>query len=170
MPCHLHLLRLLLCQARHPLPHSSPPKQRSLSREGAGATQPPSASPASHSSCLWSRDGHHACLKLLPSAREPTPIYRHCFHRNMGPEFQTGFTTLLSTTSHKSETFLFLFFLSFFFFLYACPTAAPRHMEVLGQGSDLSRSCDHQVWQRWILNPLCQAGEGTCLPGLQRCY
>ena len=26
-----------------------------------------------------------------------------------------------------------------------------------------------ELWQRWILNPLCPAGDWTCIPGLQRC-
>ena len=51
----------------------------------------------------------------------------------------------------------FFFSFSFFFFL-----AAPQHMEFPGQGSDLSNPSP-QLQQLWILNPLCQAGDQTCV-------
>ena len=51
----------------------------------------------------------------------------------------------------------FLFFLSFLFL------AAPRHRELPGQGSDPKL----QLQQRWILNPLCQAGIEPVSPGSQ---
>ena len=44
-------------------------------------------------------------------------------------------------------------------------------MELPNQGSDLSHSCDlrHSYWHLRNLNPLCPAGNWTCIPALQRC-
>ena len=52
-----------------------------------------------------------------------------------------------------------LFFFSFL--------AALQHVELPGQGTVLSCSCDLQQFQ--ILNPLCWSGNRTCIPVLQRC-
>ena len=48
--------------------------------------------------------------------------------------------------------------------------AAPLYMEFLGQGSDLSRSCDlcHSFGSAGSFNPLCQARNLTCILALQR--
>ena len=45
--------------------------------------------------------------------------------------------------------------------------AAPQHREVPGPGT---RSKPQQLWQRWILNPLCRARDRTCIPELQQCH
>ena len=59
---------------------------------------------------------------------------------------------------HGSPSWPFSFcFVLFYFF------ATPWHMEFPGQGSDPSSSCDQ------ILNPLCEAGNRTCVLALQRC-
>ena len=52
-----------------------------------------------------------------------------------------------------------------FFFL-----AAPQHMEFLGQGSDLSHSCNlrHSYSNTGSLNLVCQARDRTCILALQR--
>lgn len=42
-------------------------------------------------------------------------------------------------------------------------------MEVLGQGSKPELRPKLQLRQRWILNPLPEAGNRTCVPTLQRC-
>ena len=58
---------------------------------------------------------------------------------------------------------LLFFFFSFF--------ATPQHMEFLGQGLDLSCICNlqHSCGNAGSLNPLCQAGDRTCIPAPQRC-
>ena len=45
--------------------------------------------------------------------------------------------------------------------------AALQHMEFPGQGSDLSHSFDlcHSSGKAGFLNPLCRAGDRTCVPG-----
>lgn len=50
--------------------------------------------------------------------------------------------------------------------------AALRHTEFLGQGSDLSHSCDPypQLWQRRILQPTVPGGDQTRVLELQRCH
>ena len=76
--------------------------------------------------------------------------------------------------------FLFLFLFFFFFFVFLEPYT--QHMEVprLGVKSELllpayitatatldpNRICDlyHSSWQRWILNPLSEARDRTCIP------
>ena len=49
--------------------------------------------------------------------------------------------------------------------------ATPQHMEFLGQGSDLSCSCElcHIYGNARSFNPLCQAGNRTSVLVLQRC-
>ena len=57
--------------------------------------------------------------------------------------------------------------ISFFcLFVFGCPEA-----ELLGRGSDPIQQpwTKPQLWQRQILNPLCQAGDRTCIPVLLRC-
>ena len=39
-----------------------------------------------------------------------------------------------------------------------------------GIGSKLQLRPELQLWQCRILNPLCQAGDGTCVPELPRCH
>jgi len=65
-----------------------------------------------------------------------------------------------------SVCFFFCFF-CFFFFLFWLAMA----YEVLGQGSDPSCICDlhHNCGNARSFNPLCQAGDGTCVLKLQRC-
>ena len=51
-------------------------------------------------------------------------------------------------------------------------SATPRHVEYgvprPGSRSELQPRTTLQLWQRWILNPLHQAGYRTCVPALQR--
>ena len=49
-------------------------------------------------------------------------------------------------------------------------STAPRHMEFLGQGSDLSHSCNlrHSSSHARSFDPLCQAGDRTCIPAFRR--
>ena len=47
-------------------------------------------------------------------------------------------------------------------FLFSSFWAALWRMKFLGQESDLSYSCN--LPQCWILNPLCWAGDRTCIP------
>ena len=58
-----------------------------------------------------------------------------------------------------------------YFFLFWLPCGS---MECLGQGSDLSHSCNlclsHGCSNARFLNPLGWAGDQTCLPALPRCY
>ena len=56
----------------------------------------------------------------------------------------------------------------FFFFFVDCHT----HMEFPGQGSDLSCSFDlcHYCDNTGSFNPLCLAGDQTCILALQRCH
>ena len=58
--------------------------------------------------------------------------------------------------------------LSFFFFLFL---AALGHREFLGQGWNLSHSCDlyHSCSNAGSFYPLCQALDQTCVLALQRC-
>ena len=58
----------------------------------------------------------------------------------------------------------------FFFLLLLLFLAAQQHAEFLGQGSDLSHSCDlcHSGSNPGSLNPLSWAGDQTCVPALQR--
>ena len=60
-----------------------------------------------------------------------------------------------------------IFFFFIFFFL-----ATLQHMEFLGQGprSRLQLQFMPQLWKYQILNPLCQAGDWTCVLALQRCH
>ena len=60
----------------------------------------------------------------------------------------------------------------YFYFLFFPFLPAPWHMEFPGQGSFSSslqlwplRSCSNTRF-----NPLCQAGDQTCVPALQRCH
>ena len=74
---------------------------------------------------------------------------------------------MLSFSSHLSVHPPFLSLsLSFFF---GCPMA--YGVTGLG-GSDRSHRCNvlPQLWQCWILNPLCWARDQTCIPALQRCH
>ena len=57
-----------------------------------------------------------------------------------------------------------LVFVSVFFLNLFGP--APWHVELPGQGSD--PSCSFAYRQHRILNPLSQAGDGTCVPVQQR--
>lgn len=53
---------------------------------------------------------------------------------------------------------------SFFPPVFGCPTA----YGVSRPGSDLSINSKPQLQQHWILNSLCWAGEGTCVPAVPR--
>ena len=53
----------------------------------------------------------------------------------------------------------------FFFF-----SAALWHMEFPDQGSNLSQSCHLHHSYGWISNPLCRAGDGSCVLELQRLW
>ena len=62
----------------------------------------------------------------------------------------------------ENSGFLFCFCFSF--------SAALRHMEFPGQGSDPSYSCNlrHSCGHAGSFNPLCWAGDRTCVLVLQR--
>ena len=51
-------------------------------------------------------------------------------------------------------------------------SAAPQHMALLGQGSDLSHSCDphHSYSNTRSSNPLCQARDGTHILVPRSCH
>ena len=55
----------------------------------------------------------------------------------------------------------------FFFFFFVHPTA----YKIPGQGTESEPPLwpTLQLWQHWILNPLCQAGYRTCVSPLQGC-
>lgn len=61
-------------------------------------------------------------------------------------------------------------FFFLFLFLFCFVLVPLQHMELLGQGSDLIHSCHLGFWQCWILNPRCQARDGTSVPVLPRCH
>ena len=65
----------------------------------------------------------------------------------------------ISQTEKDKCCMLLLMYVEFFLL------ASLWHMEFPGQGSDPRHSCD-----LWILNPLCWAGDGTCVSVLQRCH
>ena len=63
-----------------------------------------------------------------------------------------------------------LFFVFAFFFFFFSLLAIPKYMEFPGQGSDPRHSCD--IWGSCAYarssNPLCPAGDWTCVLVLQR--
>ena len=66
----------------------------------------------------------------------------------------------------RSLDFFFFFFFSFLFFFFGHPMA----YGVPGPGIRFQPKSrpKQQLWQCQILNPLCQAGDRTCLPALPR--
>ena len=64
------------------------------------------------------------------------------------------------------DSFFFLFFLFFSFSFFAHPW--PVEFPGPGIRSQLQLPPMLQLWQCWIFNPLCPAGDRTCVPALQR--
>ena len=77
----------------------------------------------------------------------------------------TLWTLILLVTQIRNFVVVVNFYFGFFACLFVF-LATPQRMEFPGQGSDLSHS--HNLWQHWILNPLYQARDGTCVPMLPR--
>ena len=88
----------------------------------------------------------------MPDPEEPR-ILNPLSGTGMNPRTH-GYLSGLLLLEPQMDTFFF-FFLSFL--------AASWHMEFLGQGLDpsCSRGPKPQLWQTWILNPLCWAGDRT---------
>ena len=55
---------------------------------------------------------------------------------------------------------------SVFVFVFFSLLAARQHMEFPGFRSELHLRLTPEVWQCQILNPLCPAGDQTCVPAL----
>ena len=88
-------------------------------------------------------------LKLFPPNLPPASKY----------EASSTFSSLSVSGISLSKFFFFSFF--------SCPAAygVPRP----GIRSKPRSGPKSQLWQCWILNPLCQAGDLTCVPLLPRC-
>ena len=71
-------------------------------------------------------------------------------------------TQIVNLLCHKKTAFLWNLFVHLFVCFYYL--AAPWHMEFPGPGIRSELQLPH-----WILNPLCQAGDWTCVPELQTC-
>ena len=74
--------------------------------------------------------------------------------------------------SHQLWVVFFPFSHPFFFFFFFFPfsfLAIPHGVPGPGIRSELKSWPKPQVWQRQILNPLCQAQDQTCVPALPRC-
>ena len=92
-------------------------------------------------------------------------IANHCWNLNLFTfgRIKTVITYWLTTNISMFLKCIYLFL----FILDAIP-----HMELPGQGSDLSHSCNlhHRYGNAGSFNPLCQAEHCTCVLVLQRCH